>query len=73
MQVFIFYIMCVKCSGENYGEYYFFVFKEEFCQMIDDDVFFEYVKVFENYYGILCLVIEQVFVIGVDVFLDIDW
>ena len=59
--------------GENHGEHYFFISKEEFCQMIDDDAFLEHAKVFENYYGTSRLAIEQVLATGVDVFLDIDW
>ena len=59
--------------GENHGEHYFFISKEEFCQMIDDDAFLEHANVFENYYGTSRLAIEQVLATGVDVFLDIDW
>ncbi|CFR23566.1 guanylate kinase [Yersinia kristensenii] len=59
--------------GENHGEHYFFVSKEEFCRMIDDDAFLEHAKVFENYYGTSRLAIEQILATGVDVFLDIDW
>lgn len=65
--------MWVLCLGEVYGEYYFFVNYDEFCLMIGENVFLEYVEVFGNYYGMLCKVIEQVLVIGVDVFFDIDW
>ena len=59
--------------GENHGEHYFFISKEEFCQMIDDDAFLEHANVFENYYGTSRLAIEQVLATGGDVFLDIDW
>ncbi|HHA0037116.1 TPA: guanylate kinase [Yersinia enterocolitica] len=72
-QVSISHTTRAKRPGENHGEHYFFVSKEEFCQMIDDDAFFEHAKVFENYYGTSRLAIEQVLATGVDVFLDIDW
>ncbi len=72
-QVSISHTTRAKRPGENHGEHYFFVSKEEFCQMIDDDAFLEYAKVFENYYGTSRLAIEQVLATGVDVFLDIDW
>ncbi|AHM76475.1 guanylate kinase [Yersinia hibernica] len=72
-QVSISHTTRAKRPGENHGEHYFFVSKEEFCQMIDDDAFLEHAKVFENYYGTSRLAIEQVLATGVDVFLDIDW
>ena len=50
-QVSISHTTRAKRPGENHGEHYFFVSKEEFCQMIDDDAFLEHAKVFENYYG----------------------
>lgn len=72
-QVSISHTTRAKRPGENHGEHYFFVSKEEFCQMIDDDAFLEHAKVFENYYGTSRLAIEQTLATGVDVFLDIDW
>lgn len=62
-----------KRLGEQHGEHYFFVSKEEFETMIREDVFLEYASVYGNYYGTSRLVIEQALVSGVDVFLDIDW
>lgn len=72
-QVSISHTTRAKRPGENHGEHYFFVSKEEFCLMIDDDAFLEHAKVFENYYGTSRLAIEQTLATGVDVFLDIDW
>jgi guanylate kinase len=59
--------------GEVHSEHYFFVSKEEFEQLIADDVFFEWAEVFGNYYGTSRQVIEQTLASGIDVFLDIDW
>ncbi|NIH15918.1 guanylate kinase [Serratia symbiotica] len=59
--------------GEHYGEHYFFVSKDEFRQMIEQDAFLEYAEVFGNYYGTSRATIKQVLSTGVDVFLDIDW
>lgn len=59
--------------GENHGEHYFFVSKDEFKQMIAEDAFLEHAEVFGNYYGTSRQAIENVLATGVDVFLDIDW
>ncbi len=59
--------------GENHGEHYFFVSKDEFRRMIEQDAFLEHAEVFGNYYGTSRAAIEQVLATGVDVFLDIDW
>jgi guanylate kinase len=59
--------------GEHHGEHYFFVSKDEFHQMIEQDMFLEYAKVFGNYYGTSCSAIKQVLSTGIDVFLNIDW
>ncbi len=59
--------------GEKHGEHYFFVSKDEFCGMIENDAFLEHAEVFGNYYGTSREAIEQVLASGVDVFLDIDW
>ena len=59
--------------GENHGEHYFFVSKDEFRLMIEQDEFLEHAEVFGNYYGTSRAAIEQVLSTGVDVFLDIDW
>ncbi|SQI47086.1 Guanylate kinase [Serratia plymuthica] len=59
--------------GEHHGEHYFFVSKDEFRRMIEQDAFLEHAEVFGNYYGTSRAAIEQVLSTGVDVFLDIDW
>ncbi len=62
-----------KRPGENHGEHYFFVSKEQFLQMIEQDMFLEYAKMFGNYYGTANATIKQVLTTGINVFLDIDW
>ncbi|PJG84714.1 guanylate kinase [Conservatibacter flavescens] len=60
--------------GEVEGEHYYFVSVEQFEQLIDNDVFLEYAKVFGgNYYGTSLPMIEKSLAQGIDVFLDIDW
>ncbi len=59
--------------GERHSEHYFFVSKDEFCEMIEKDEFLEHAQVFGNYYGTSRKAIEKVLASGVDVFLDIDW
>ena len=46
--------------GEQHGDHYFFVSKEEFCRMIEQDAFLEHAEVFGNYYGTSRAAIEQV-------------
>lgn len=60
--------------GEVEGVHYYFVSKEEFESLIEQDLFLEYAKVFGgNYYGTSLLAIEENLAKGIDVFLDIDW
>lgn len=60
--------------GEVEGVHYYFVSKEEFETLIEQDLFLEYAKVFGgNYYGTSLPAIEENLAKGIDVFLDIDW
>ena len=52
---------------------YHFVTKEEFEALIERNAFYEYAKVFDNYYGTSREIVEQWLEEGKDVFLDIDW
>lgn len=52
---------------------YHFVTKEEFEALIERKAFYEYAKVFDNYYGTSREIVEQWLAEGKDVFLDIDW
>ncbi|TMP31392.1 guanylate kinase [Pseudoalteromonas rubra] len=59
--------------GENNGEHYHFVSVDEFKTLINQNDFFEWAQVFENYYGTSKQAIETQLAAGIDVFLDIDW
>ncbi|WP_075321174.1 guanylate kinase [Histophilus somni] len=60
--------------GEIDGVHYHFVSHEKFEQLIFENSFLEYAKVFGgNYYGTSLLNIEKNLAAGIDVFLDIDW
>lgn len=58
--------------GEMNGRDYFFVSRDEFQSMIDDDAFAEWAQVHGNYYGTALLTIEEARKSGVDLVLDID-
>ena len=55
------------------GVHYHFVSKETFQTMIDNNNFFEWAQVFDNFYGTSRVNIEEYLKMGADVFLDIDW
>lgn len=60
-------------SGEEDGVDYHFVSEEEFMSMVEDGVFFEYAKVFDNHYGTSRQTIQERLLKGLDVILEIDW
>ncbi|MCG7562773.1 guanylate kinase [Pseudoalteromonas sp. McH1-42] len=59
--------------GENNGEHYHFVSVNEFKTLINQNDFFEWAQVFDNYYGTSKQAIENQLAQGIDVFMDIDW
>lgn len=59
--------------GEENAVHYHFVSADEFKALIAKDDFFEWAKVFDNYYGTSKQAIESQLDAGIDVFLDIDW
>ena len=60
--------------GEQEGLHYYFVSHNEFENLIEQNAFLEYAKVFGgNYYGTSLFAIEENLAKGIDVFLDIDW
>lgn len=60
--------------GEKEGMHYYFVSHDEFENLIEQNAFLEYAKVFGgNYYGTSLPAIEENLAKGIDVFLDIDW
>ena len=50
---------------------YHFVSKEKFKELIDEEKFYEYAKIFENYYGTLKKCDETIQ--DNDILFDIDW
>jgi len=62
-----------KRSSETDGVHYHFVSEERFQQMIADDLFYEYAKVFDYYYGCSKEWIVNQLQLGMDVILEIDW
>lgn len=59
--------------GEEDHVSYHFVTTQEFEALIARNAFYEYAKVFDNYYGTSREIVEQWLEEGKDVFLDIDW
>ena len=60
--------------GEQEGVHYYFVSHNEFENLIEQNAFLEYAKVFGgNYYGTSLFAIEENLAKDIDVFLDIDW
>ena len=59
--------------NEVNGKDYYFVNKEKFNSLIQGNNFFEYAKIFENYYGTLKESVLKFLSLGQDVLFDIDW
>ena len=59
-------------SNEVDGVDYHFVSKESFKKLIDQNKFYEYAKIFENYYGTLRKTVDED-IISNDLIFDIDW
>ena len=59
--------------SEINGKDYCFVNKEEFDSLIQGNNFFEYAKIFDNYYGTLKKPVLKFLSLGKDVLFDIDW
>lgn len=59
--------------GEEHGVHYFFVDKDEFQQLIDQEAFLEYALVFGDYKGTTRKAVEDELANGHHVLLDIDW
>lgn len=59
--------------GEVDGVHYHFVSVEEFKNLIEQGVFFEWAEAFGNFYGTSKRTIEETLEHGVDVLLDIEW
>ena len=59
--------------SEINGKDYYFINKEEFDSLIQGNNFFEYAKIFDNYYGTLKKPVLKFLSLGKDVLFDIDW
>lgn len=62
-----------KRLGEKDGIDYFFITKDKFDKMVQNNEFLEHAKVFDNYYGTSKFVIDDNINNGKTVILDIDW
>ena len=58
---------------ETEGKDYYFVNKKKFDDLVKSNAFYEYAKVFNNYYGTLRDPVIQNLSKGKDVLFDIDW
>jgi guanylate kinase len=73
--------LCVSVShttrvarpGEIHGKNYFFVDKDEFDAINDNDGFIESACVFDNYYGSAKQTVKDLLAADQDVILEIDW
>ncbi len=59
--------------GEVDGKDYFFIQHEKFLQMVKNNEFLEYAKVFDNFYGTSQALVENQLDQGLNVILEIDW
>ena len=59
-------------QGEVDGEDYFFVSRDQFQQMVDDDAFAEWAEVHGNLYGTALKTLQDARKNGIDMLLDID-
>jgi len=59
--------------GETHGENYYFVGYDKFLQMVKQNDFLEYAKVFDHFYGTSQTSVEQQLDQGLNVILEIDW
>jgi guanylate kinase len=73
--------LCVSVShttraarpGEEHGKNYFFVSKEDFNEISNNDGFIESAQVFDNYYGSAKQTVKNLLEQDQDVILEIDW
>ena len=60
-------------EDEREGEDYFFIEEKKFTDLIKENYFLEYAKVFDNYYGTSRSLVESEIKAGRNVILEIDW
>lgn len=73
MQVSVSHTTRDSRPGEENGQHYHFVSKNEFETLIHNNAFYEHAEVFGNYYGTSEVAIDEQLAKGIDVLLDIDW
>lgn len=59
-------------EGEVHGKNYFFISKEEFLHMIENDELLEYAQVYDNFYGTPKKFVMEQLDMGRDILLEID-
>ena len=59
--------------NEINGKDYYFITRNEFNTLVKKKSFFEYAKIFDNYYGTLKQPILKLLALGKNVLFDIDW
>ena len=59
-------------QNEIDGVDYYFIKNEEFKKLINEEKFYEYAKIFENYYGTLKKTVDEDIITN-DIIFDIDW
>lgn len=67
------YTTRIKRSEEIHGKDYYFISIKEFKNMIHNNMFFEYTKIFDHYYGTAKNNILSMINDGIHIILDIDW
>jgi len=60
-------------SGEIAGVNYNFITVADFSQMLENNLFLEHAKVFDNYYGTSQEWLTEQLNLGIDIILEIDW
>lgn len=63
----------LKRADENEGKDYYFISKEKYDMMIQNDELLEHARVFSYYYGTPRKKVEEILANSVDVLFDIDW
>ena len=59
--------------GEEHGREYYFTSTSDFENLLEEDGFVEYAKVFKNYYGTSKAEINKLLAAGKNIILEIDW
>lgn len=62
-----------KRPNEQHGLNYYFIPKDEFKKLIEQQDFLEYAVIFDHFYGTSKRWVEQTLAQGIDVILEIDW